>query len=53
MQYWKTLKSEDDAAFDKEVHFDAADIEPMITYGTNPGYGYGHYAAYSYNGWNE
>ena len=41
VQYWKTLKSEDDAVFDKEVHFDAADIEPMITYGTNPGMGMG------------
>lgn len=39
--YWKTLKSADDAVFDKEVHFDAVDIEPMITYGTNPGMGMG------------
>ncbi len=39
--YWKTLKSDDDAVFDKEVRFDAADIEPMITYGTNPGMGMG------------
>ena len=31
--YWRTLKSDDDAVFDKEVRFDAADIEPMITYG--------------------
>lgn len=31
----------EDAVFDKEVHFDAADIEPMITYGTNPGMGMG------------
>lgn len=37
--YWKTLRSDDDAIFDKEVTFDAADIEPMITYGTNPGMG--------------
>ncbi|HPD27366.1 MAG TPA: 3-isopropylmalate dehydratase large subunit [Paludibacteraceae bacterium] len=37
VNYWKTLKSDDDAVFDKELHFDAADIEPMITYGTNPG----------------
>ena len=35
--YWRTLRSEDDAVFDKEVRFDAADIEPMISYGTNPG----------------
>ena len=39
--YWKTLKSDDDAVFDKEVRFEAADIEPMITYGTNPGMGMG------------
>lgn len=41
LAYWKTLKSEDDAVFDKEVYFDASDIEPMITYGTNPGMGMG------------
>ena len=41
LAYWKTLKSEDDAVFDKEFVFDAADIEPMITYGTNPGMGMG------------
>ena len=41
LEYWKTLKSDDDAVFDKEVRFDAADIEPMITYGTNPGMGMG------------
>ena len=35
--YWRTLKSGDDAVFDREVVFDAADIKPMITYGTNPG----------------
>lgn len=39
--YWKTLRSGDDAVFDKEVRFDAAAIEPMITYGTNPGMGIG------------
>jgi 3-isopropylmalate/(R)-2-methylmalate dehydratase large subunit len=36
---WRTLKSGDDAVFDKEINFDAADIEPMVTYGTNPGMG--------------
>jgi len=36
---WKTLYSDSDAVFDKEYRFDAADIEPMITYGTNPGMG--------------
>lgn len=37
--YWKSLRSDDDARFDKEYKFDAADIAPMITYGTNPGMG--------------
>ena len=37
--YWRTLKSGEDAVFDREVVFDAADIKPMITYGTNPGMG--------------
>lgn len=37
--YWKTLKSDDDAVFDKELHFDGTKIEPMVTYGTNPGMG--------------
>ena len=41
LAYWKTLKSDVDAVFDKEVYFDAADIQPMITYGTNPGMGMG------------
>ena len=41
LAYWKTLKSGDDAVFDKELTFDAADIEPRITYGTNPGMGIG------------
>ena len=39
--YWKTLESGDDAVFDKELSFDAADIEPRVTYGTNPGMGIG------------
>ena len=37
--FWRTLKSGDDAVFDREVVFDAANIQPMITYGTNPGMG--------------
>lgn len=37
--FWKTLCSDQDAVFDKEYVFDAADIGPMITYGTNPGMG--------------
>jgi len=39
--YWKTLKSGEDAVFDREVTFYAKDIEPMVTYGTNPGMGMG------------
>lgn len=39
--YWRTLKSDDDALFDKVYSFKAEDIEPMITYGTNPGMGLG------------
>ncbi len=41
VEYWKTLRSGDDAVFDRELTFDAADIEPRITYGTNPGMGIG------------
>ena len=36
---WRTLRTDDGATFDREVSFDAADIAPMITYGTNPGMG--------------
>lgn len=39
VEYWRTLKSDDNAVFDKELNFEAADIQPMITYGTNPGMG--------------
>ena len=39
--HWKTLKTEEGATFDKEINFNASDIEPMITYGTNPGMGMG------------
>ena len=39
VERWSTLRSDDDAVFDKEITFNAADIEPMITYGTNPGMG--------------
>ncbi len=38
---WKQLKSDDNAVFDTEYKYDASDIEPMITYGTNPGMGIG------------
>lgn len=41
VSYWKTLPSDSDAVFDKEVVFDAADIEPRVTFGTNPGMGIG------------
>lgn len=39
--YWKTLKTDEEAGFDLEHHFDASVIEPMITFGTNPGMGIG------------
>ena len=39
--YWKTLPSDAGAIYDKELYINAADIEPMITYGTNPGMGIG------------
>ena len=41
LAYWKTLKSDDDAVFDMELTFNASEIQPMITYGTNPGMGMG------------
>lgn len=41
LAYWKTLKTDEGATFDKVLTYDAADIEPMITYGTNPGLGMG------------
>ena len=37
MDYWKNLYTDKDAEFDKEFFFDGIEIEPMITYGTNPG----------------
>ena len=39
MTYWETLYTDSDAQFDKEYTFDGGAIEPMITYGTNPGMG--------------
>ena len=39
MSFWKKLYSDKDAKFDKEFSFDSNEIEPMITYGTNPGMG--------------
>lgn len=41
LAYWKTLYTDADAKFDEVLSFDAADIQPMITYGTNPGMGIG------------
>jgi 3-isopropylmalate/(R)-2-methylmalate dehydratase large subunit len=41
LAYWKTLKTDEGAMFDVEHHYNAADIEPMITFGTNPGMGVG------------
>lgn len=37
--YWKTLKTDEGAVFDAEFTFDASEIQPMVTYGTNPGMG--------------
>ena len=39
--HWKTLRSDDDATFDRELTLDANKLEPMVTYGTNPGQGVG------------
>ncbi|XBH20522.1 3-isopropylmalate dehydratase large subunit [Jonesiaceae bacterium BS-20] len=39
VEYWKTLKTDDGAVFDAEVNLEAADIEPFVTWGTNPGQG--------------
>ena len=41
MDYWATLSTDEDALFDQELTFSASEIEPMITYGTNPGMGTG------------
>lgn len=41
VKYWQTLKTDEGASFDKEYNFDGSKIEPMITYGTNPGMGLG------------
>lgn len=39
VERWNALRSDPDAVFDKEITFNAAEIEPMITYGTNPSMG--------------
>jgi len=37
LERWRALPSDPGARFDRELSFDGADIEPMVTYGTNPG----------------
>ncbi|MGI8625335.1 MAG: 3-isopropylmalate dehydratase large subunit [Geodermatophilaceae bacterium] len=37
--YWRTLRSDQDASFDAEVHLDASTLSPFVTWGTNPGQG--------------
>ena len=37
--HWSTLRSDEDAVFDREVHIDAASLTPYVTWGTNPGQG--------------
>jgi 3-isopropylmalate/(R)-2-methylmalate dehydratase large subunit len=39
VEYWKTLRTDDDAVFDAEVHIDASSLTPFVTWGTNPGQG--------------
>ncbi len=39
MEYWKTLKTDEGAVFDKEVFIDANTLDPFVTWGTNPGQG--------------
>ena len=39
VEYWRTLKSDDDATFDVEVDIDATQLTPFVTWGTNPGHG--------------
>lgn len=37
--YWRTLRTDDDAVFDREIHLDGSKITPFVTWGTNPGQG--------------
>ncbi|MEY3185720.1 MAG: 3-isopropylmalate/(R)-2-methylmalate dehydratase large subunit [Actinomycetota bacterium] len=39
VEYWQTLKSDDDAKFDKEIYLNADELSPFVTWGTNPGQG--------------
>jgi 3-isopropylmalate/(R)-2-methylmalate dehydratase large subunit len=39
LEYWRTLRSDDDAVFDREIRIDAGTLTPFVTWGTNPGQG--------------
>src|SRR6185369_13944363 len=39
LEYWRTLRTDDDAVFDQEIVLDASTITPFVTWGTNPGQG--------------
>lgn len=39
VEYWKSLRTDDDAEFDREIHIDATQLTPFVTWGTNPGQG--------------
>ncbi|WP_297746706.1 3-isopropylmalate dehydratase large subunit [uncultured Tessaracoccus sp.] len=39
VEYWKSLRTDDDAEFDREIHIDATKLTPFVTWGTNPGQG--------------
>ncbi|WP_336651158.1 MULTISPECIES: 3-isopropylmalate dehydratase large subunit [unclassified Leucobacter] len=39
VEYWKTLPTDEGAVFDREVFIDASQLEPFVTWGTNPGQG--------------
>ncbi|MFP5251726.1 MAG: 3-isopropylmalate dehydratase large subunit, partial [Actinomycetes bacterium] len=39
LEYWRTLPTDDDAVFDNEITIDASELEPFVTWGTNPGQG--------------
>ncbi|WP_081744974.1 3-isopropylmalate dehydratase large subunit, partial [Arthrobacter sp. H14] len=39
VEYWKSLQTDDDAVFDAEIFLDANELEPFVTWGTNPGQG--------------
>lgn len=41
IDYWRTLQTDEDATFDREMTLNASALEPMVTYGTNPGQGVG------------